>query len=107
MITLKKGDIVIIASIVLLIVISAVFIFTGGNVGEKVIVSKNNETVFEGKLRENKTVDLESNVIEIKNGKVWVRNADCNNQICVNHKAISKKGESIVCLPNKVLVEIK
>lgn len=104
---MKKGDIAIILSIVLLSIISAVFIFTGGKGGEKVIISKNNETVFEGKLNENKTVDLESNVIEIKNDKVWVKEADCNNQICVNHKAISKKGESIVCLPNKVLVEIK
>lgn len=104
---MKKGDIAIILSVVLLIIISAVFIFIGGKGGERVIISKNNETVFEGKLSENKTVNLESNVIEIKNGKVWVKEADCNNQICVNHKSISKKGESIVCLPNKVLVEIK
>ena len=35
-----------------------------------------------------------------------MKEADCPDQICVRHKAISKSGESIVCLPHKVVVEI-
>ena len=31
---------------------------------------------------------------------------DCPDKICVNHAAISKKGETIVCLPHKVVVEV-
>jgi hypothetical protein len=33
--------------------------------------------------------------------------ASCKNQVCVDHGAISLKGDSIVCLPNRVVVEIK
>ena len=38
--------------------------------------------------------------------KVSVNNKDCPDKICVNHAAISKKGETIVCLPHKVVVEV-
>ena len=33
--------------------------------------------------------------------------ADCPDQICVNHLAISRDGESIICLPNKVVIAIE
>lgn len=104
---MKKGDYVIISAVLIAALISGALLLFGGKNGSKVVISKNNETVFEGDLNGNKTVDLESNVVVIKDGKVYVENAECSNQICVNHKAISKKGESIACLPNKVLVEIK
>ena len=42
----------------------------------------------------------------IENGKVKMKEADCPDQICVHHRAISKNRETIVCLPNKVVVEI-
>ncbi|KAI4447103.1 hypothetical protein C823_001622 [Eubacterium plexicaudatum ASF492] len=34
---------------------------------------------------------------------IW---ADCPDQLCVHQKAISGQGETIVCLPNKIVVEI-
>ena len=46
------------------------------------------------------------NIVIIKDGSVWVSDADCPNQICVDHNPISKKGEQIVCLPHKVVLEI-
>ena len=32
--------------------------------------------------------------------------ADCPDQLCVHQKAASKNHESIICLPNKVVVEV-
>ena len=103
---LKKGDIIIICLVLILILVSCIFLFTG-KTGNKVVISKDNNVLCELELKENKTIDLESNLIKIEDGKVFVESADCANQICVNHKPISKEKETIVCLPNKVLVEIK
>jgi hypothetical protein len=32
--------------------------------------------------------------------------ADCPDKLCVQEKAVSKNGETIVCLPHRVVVEI-
>lgn len=46
------------------------------------------------------------NVIVIKDGSVHMEYASCRNQVCVNEGSISTGGRSIVCLPNRVVVEI-
>ena len=46
------------------------------------------------------------NTVVISGGKVSVTEASCKNQVCVKHAAISRSGESIVCLPNRLVVRI-
>ena len=43
----------------------------------------------------------------IENGSVVMEWADCPDQLCVNHRSISRDGESIICLPNRVVVSIE
>ena len=38
---------------------------------------------------------------------VVVQDADCPDKICEKHRAISQTGETIICLPHKLVVEIK
>lgn len=47
------------------------------------------------------------NIVTIKGGSVTVSSASCKNQVCVRHGSISKSGESIVCLPNRLIVTIE
>ncbi|ANK60886.1 MULTISPECIES: NusG domain II-containing protein [Loigolactobacillus] len=47
------------------------------------------------------------NKIVFKNDKVAITDANCSDQICVKRGWISKSGQTIVCLPHKLLVEIK
>lgn len=49
----------------------------------------------------------ETNTLVIKDGVADMIFADCPDQICVKHEAISKVGETIICLPNKVVVTIE
>ena len=48
-----------------------------------------------------------TNTLLIENGKVDMIDANCPDKLCVHQKAISANGESIICLPNKVVVTIK
>ena len=47
-----------------------------------------------------------TNVLHIENGSAWLTDADCPDKLCVHQKAISKTNETIVCLPNKVVVQV-
>ena len=48
-----------------------------------------------------------TNTLVIKNGKADMIDADCPDLLCVHQKSISHQGETIVCLPNKVVVSIE
>lgn len=59
-------------------------------------------------LSEDREIDTEgdTNHISIKNGQVDMTSATCPDQLCVHQKAISGNNESIICLPNRVIVQI-
>ena len=46
------------------------------------------------------------NIVSIEDKKVSMKYSDCRNQICVHTGEITRPGETIVCLPNYVIVEI-
>lgn len=48
-----------------------------------------------------------TNTLVIMGGVADMTSADCPDHLCVKQKAISKEGESIICLPNKVVVTVK
>ena len=47
------------------------------------------------------------NRLIIRDGKAYIASASCPDGICAAHKPIHRDGESIVCLPNKVVVTVK
>ena len=47
------------------------------------------------------------NTIEVRDDRIRMKSATCSDQVCVNFGFISKPGETIVCLPHKVLIEIQ
>lgn len=40
------------------------------------------------------------------NGAVWVEEADCENQTCVDFGKLSVKGLSIICAPHRMVIKI-
>jgi len=53
-------------------------------------------TILDGKMQ-----------LEIKDGRARVLNTDCPHHICKNMGWIKYNGETIVCVPNQVLIEVK
>lgn len=47
-----------------------------------------------------------SNTFEIKDGQVHMIRSDCPGQDCIGEGFISGTGETIVCLPNRVVLEV-
>lgn len=47
------------------------------------------------------------NLLVIKDGEVQFVEASCPDKLCVNQGKISFDGQSIICLPNKVVAEVE
>lgn len=47
------------------------------------------------------------NDLVIKEGKADITDASCADKICVDHRPVNKVNQSIVCLPNRVMVTIE
>lgn len=48
----------------------------------------------------------DSNICQIQNGSVSMITADCPDKVCVHSLDISKQGQTIICMPNRVVLEI-
>ncbi|MGE5311813.1 MAG: NusG domain II-containing protein [Nitrospirota bacterium] len=46
-------------------------------------------------------------VVEVKDGRVRVKDSDCPRRICLHTGWIQHPGETIVCVPNKIVIEIE
>ena len=108
------NDLILIVS--LLIVLSAIgaafYLFRGE--GDTVYVEVDGKKFGSYSLSEDRTVEIrtgakgeELNLLIIENGKAYVKSATCPDGICAKHKPISREGESIVCLPNKVVITVR
>jgi len=51
--------------------------------------------------------DLDTNTIEVRDNQIRIKAATCSDQVCVLTGFISKPGETIVCLPHKLVIEIQ
>ena len=103
---MKKNDWLLAAGITgLALMILAFQILTGKTDHAQVVVSIDGNPYGTYDLNSDQTVNInESNQIRIQDRTVRMIEADCPDQICVNHLAISRDGESIICLPNKVVI---
>lgn len=104
---MKKGDFVIIGAVAVAFLLSIIMLIPFSKQGSHVVIKQDNKIIYNQSITQNQTIDTGTNKIIIQDGVVRMEHANCKNQICINTGTISKKGETIVCLPNKVIVEIK
>lgn len=108
----KKADFVLLVFLVLITAASWIWLAAAETTGAKVTIKQDGELYGTYQLSEDREITVTDendgeNVVIIKDGSVIMKSASCHNQVCVNHAAISKTGESIICLPNKVIVSIE
>ena len=109
---MKKKDLVLIA--VLLIIAAAGLLLTrtfGRNDGAMVCVTVDGTEYGTYPLDTEQTIEIKTeagyNILKISGGYADVTDADCPDKICADHARIHYDHETIVCLPHKMVVEIK
>ena len=109
---MKKADFIIIAVVAVIVGILVFFLYGVNNDSGAYVQLEVDGTVVETLLldedavREIETEDGGRNVLVIKDGKAEMSEANCPDGICTNHSKIHRNGESIICLPHKVVVTV-
>lgn len=112
---MTKGDKYLIIIIIIASIISLIYVKNYASAYDKKYIriqvdGKDYKTIYFDPKIIGKNIAIETefgyNLIEIGDEKVRVIEADCPDQLDVKQGYISKPGEVIVCLPNRLVIEI-
>ena len=105
-----KNDILLVLAV--LIAAGGLWIYTsfGRASGAEVLVSLEGEELLRlplsGDARETIGEGDKFNVLVISDGEAWIEDASCPDHVCVQSGKVSLDGQTIVCLPNKLVISV-
>ena len=104
---MKKKEIIFIISILALAgILWAGFHISGQKDHNRIRITVDGKEFGTYSLARDQVIHIgDTNVCQIKNGKVTMIEATCPDHYCMKQKAVDKHGGSIICLPNKVVIE--
>lgn len=106
-----KNDVIFIGFLAIFCIVVCIWVYKGGAVeGSNILITVDGEEYGTYSLFEEQTITIgegdKKNIIEIKGGKAYMKEANCPDQLCVSQNEISFDKESIICLPNKVVITV-
>lgn len=109
-----RNDLILIGVLLVVLVLVGLAFWLFRGTGDTVIVEVDGKLYGTYLLSKDQTVEIrtgedgkELNLLVIKDGKAFVETATCRDGICAAHSPIFREGESIVCLPHKVVITVK
>lgn len=113
---LTKGDKILVAILVIFSIVLAIYMSkVNDNIEKKYVsIQINGEEIKAIQFSKDiigKTYKIETeygyNVLEFGDEEVKIIEASCLDKLCINQGTIDKIGQLLVCLPNRLVVEIK
>ena len=110
--TLTKGDLVLISFLVFCTILSFTIWFGGGGSGRTVQIIVDEHIVKELPLGDAVEELVMQGVkgpfsVEIKDGRVRMKDSTCPNKFCVKMGWIRHEGQVVCCIPNRIILKIK
>lgn len=106
-----RGDFLLLAGILLLSLLFWLAFRAFSPAGKTLAVMVDGETVMTLPMDRDTEQVIRTeggrNTIRIRDGKVSCIEADCPDKICVKHSEIDTVGETIICLPHKLVLEVE
>lgn len=104
---MKKNDFRVIGSLIIcVIILFLIRLKPASNGAFSVIIRENGVIYGTYSLATDRVIALNNNTVVIKNSSVSVSDANCHDKLCIKSSAITSPGQSLVCLPNRLSVEI-
>ena len=107
----RKKDFILITIIIVIAVVSSLLIaFVQRDAGAAVRITIDGVLYGEYSLSEEQSISIDEelghNRLVIEDGSAYMAGADCPDKYCMDYKPIAKGGETIICLPHKLVVEV-
>lgn len=109
-----RNDVIFLTVLLLAVAVLALLYFLLREEGNTVVVTVDGKRFSTYSLSEDRVVEIrtgeggtELNRLVIRDGEALVETATCPDGICASHKPISRDGESIVCLPHKLVITVR
>ncbi len=107
----SKNDLYLIIAFLAVFALITVFLQLTGKEGTQVQVSVDAKVIATYPLSEDISVVIDgfgggTNRLEIKGGSAYLTDTSCPDHLCEKMGKINSVGQSIICLPNRVVVEI-
>lgn len=105
----RRNDLLLIAGLLLAAALVWVLVRPGGTGGWAVVTENGAETArYPLNVDRTVTIGTEAyNILRISGGEVSVIEANCGDHTCVRTGAIFREGETIVCLPHRLVVSVE
>lgn len=109
---MKKNDIILVTILLILAIVSYnVIKYINNENGAQIQVVIDGEVSETFPLDEDITYKIiisstDYNLLIIKDGAASIIEATCPDELCVKQKEITKNGESIICLPNEIVIRV-
>jgi hypothetical protein len=106
--TFKRYDLIFIGAILLIAVIIALAVMLISDDGGYVVVRVVGEETARYSLQKDGEYLLNggTNTLRIEGGEAFLVSANCPDKLCLKQGHVSKSGECITCLPNKLTVTV-
>lgn len=106
-----KADLILLFAVILFALAAFVLTLCAGQTGKTLVVYRGGDEIARYPLDADISFRLDApdggyNLVCIENGGVDMKEASCPDKICVHHRKISKSGQTIICLPNKIILKI-
>ena len=106
-----RNDCILIAVIIFGALAAAIISYIAGNRGNLVQVYVDGRLTGEYLLSEDNIVSIQGynggmNTLVIKDGSVFMKEADCPDKLCIHQGRINREGMELICMPNRVVVRI-
>ena len=109
-----RNDLILIGTLLVVLALVGLAFWLLRGEGDTVIVEVDGKLYGTYSLSVDRTVEIRTgedgadlNLLVIQGGKAHVEEANCRDGICAKHAPISRQGESIVCLPHRVVITVK
>lgn len=105
---MKKKDFILVGAIVIVALVLLICVSLTQKEGSCAVVKIDGNKVATYPLNVDATYSLNggTNVLVIKDGYAYLSDANCPDHLCVKQGKISKTGQVITCLPNKLTVTV-